>query len=259
MSKAIKLQVAEPCHESWANMSPNEQGRFCVSCCKTVVDFSAMSDKQLYDYFKDYTGNTCGRLTDDQLNRNILAEQKRKSGWFRYALGVLMPALLLTNKAVAQGRIVKKNIVCTPASTPKTEKITLERIEVSEKINTMAPVPVTAQHELVGFLGGISVGYTITEPTVFHQFAKFIADSLRKKTFVVYPNPVLAGATLKTDYKPGKGTHYIQVLDMNGILLQEEKMNASFTLKKNIIPGHYTLLLIDDKRKKIGSQQLIVH
>jgi hypothetical protein len=56
------------------------------------------------------------------------------------------------------------------------------------------------------------------------------------------------------------------VLDMNGMLVQEQKISAgneklifNFTLSSNIIPGHYTVLLTDDKRKKIGSQQLIVH
>jgi hypothetical protein len=241
-------------------MNLNEKGRFCLSCSKTVVDFSAMSDKQLYDYFNNYTGNTCGRLTDDQLNRNIFAEQQRKPGWFRYALGVLMPALLLTNRAVAQGMIVKKdNVVCAPASTPKKEKLRMGSIAMAEKIDLAPSDPGILQQALTGTAGGISVVYTITEPTVFHKFTKFITDSLRKKTFVVYPNPVVTGATLKTEYKADKGTYYIQVLDMNGVLLQEEKMHASFTLKKNIIPGHYTLLLIDDKRKKIGSQQLIVH
>ncbi len=34
-------------------MSPNEQGRFCSSCAKTVIDFSIMTDAQLILYFEN--------------------------------------------------------------------------------------------------------------------------------------------------------------------------------------------------------------
>lgn len=262
MSKAIKLQVAEPCHESWANMNPNEQGRFCLSCSKTVVDFSGMSDKQLYDYFKHYTGNSCGRLTDDQLNRNILAEPQKTRGWFKYALGVLVPALLLTNRGVAQGEIKKVEVVCKPVPKLVGDVAVLppDADAKPHKVDSLPPVFVTAHvmgRVRKGTVGAVSI-VRVQKINVFQKFAKFIADSLGK-TFVIYPNPIATGATLKTAFKTGQGTYYIQLFDVNGILLQEEKMKSSFTLSKNIIPGHYTILLIDEKRKKIGSQQLIVH
>ena len=47
MSKAIQLSVSEPCHENWDKMSPVNQGRFCGSCQKQVVDFSVMSDPSM--------------------------------------------------------------------------------------------------------------------------------------------------------------------------------------------------------------------
>jgi hypothetical protein len=38
-----RLQIPNPCHESWDAMTPNHQGRHCASCDKTVVDVTAMA------------------------------------------------------------------------------------------------------------------------------------------------------------------------------------------------------------------------
>ena len=66
MSKKFQLQIPEPCRESWDKMTPVEQGRFCDSCQKTVVDFTAMSDMQLAAFFKKpSTGSVCGRFYND--------------------------------------------------------------------------------------------------------------------------------------------------------------------------------------------------
>lgn len=72
MSKALQIKVPQPCHEKWHSMTPKEQGRFCSSCEKIVVDFSKMSDKEMLDYFTKTAGqSTCGRFANDQLNRKV--------------------------------------------------------------------------------------------------------------------------------------------------------------------------------------------
>ena len=70
MPKTVQIQISQPCHENWHNMTPNEQGRFCGSCQKAVVDFSAMNDKELLEYIANVAGYTaCGRFSNDQLNK----------------------------------------------------------------------------------------------------------------------------------------------------------------------------------------------
>lgn len=96
MSKAIQLTVAEPCHENWDKMNPVQQGRFCGSCQKQVVDFSVMSDRELLQFFqKPSTGSVCGRFMNDQLDRK-LEQPAKKISWFRYAWQILLPALFVT-------------------------------------------------------------------------------------------------------------------------------------------------------------------
>jgi hypothetical protein len=106
MSKAIQLSVSEPCHENWDKMSPVNQGRFCGSCQKQVVDFSVMSDRELLQFFqKPSTGSVCGRFVNDQLDRK-LEVPKKKFPWFSYALQILLPALFVT-KVSAQRTLGK--------------------------------------------------------------------------------------------------------------------------------------------------------
>lgn len=72
MSKALYIQIPKPCHENWHNMTPKEQGRYCGSCEKIVIDFTKMSDKELLNYFTKAAGQpVCGHFANDQLNRRI--------------------------------------------------------------------------------------------------------------------------------------------------------------------------------------------
>lgn len=69
--KVVQYSIAEPCHESWSAMTPTEQGRFCQSCAKPVVDFTRMSDAQVLQFMSTTTGSVCGRMTSYQLNRDF--------------------------------------------------------------------------------------------------------------------------------------------------------------------------------------------
>lgn len=51
-------------------MTPNEQGRFCDTCAKTVVDFSVMSDEAVREYFFSNHGKQiCGHFKNSQVQR----------------------------------------------------------------------------------------------------------------------------------------------------------------------------------------------
>ncbi|WP_343637251.1 hypothetical protein [Fluviicola sp.] len=71
--KKIHYQIEEPCHADWDQMKPEAQGRFCSSCSKTVVDFSAMSDFSIVNYLENNKHQSvCGRFTEAQLDKTYL-------------------------------------------------------------------------------------------------------------------------------------------------------------------------------------------
>jgi hypothetical protein len=102
MSKKLQLSIPKPCHENWDNMTPVQQGKFCGSCQKQVVDFSNMSDRQVAEFFKKpTTGSVCGRFMTDQLDRSIEIPKKRIP-WLKYFFQFVIPAFLVSIKASAQ-------------------------------------------------------------------------------------------------------------------------------------------------------------
>jgi hypothetical protein len=106
MSKKMQLQIPQPCHENWDAMSPKEQGRYCASCKKVVVDFTDMSDAQVLAYFKKPQGSVCGRFYSDQLERPLTPPPKRLP-WIRYFFSILVPAYLFSCRSQTQGKVMK--------------------------------------------------------------------------------------------------------------------------------------------------------
>ena len=102
MAKKTQLLIYNPCHEQWDAMQPDAEGRFCGSCQKTVVDFTTMSDQELLAWFASGHKNVCGRITEDQLNRDLVpapAPKKRVwAVWWQF----LVAGLLVSSEASSQ-------------------------------------------------------------------------------------------------------------------------------------------------------------
>jgi hypothetical protein len=47
--KSLRLNIPAPCTQAWNEMLPENNGRFCLSCQKKVIDFSVMSDLYLQE------------------------------------------------------------------------------------------------------------------------------------------------------------------------------------------------------------------
>ncbi|MDQ0594690.1 TonB-dependent SusC/RagA subfamily outer membrane receptor [Chryseobacterium ginsenosidimutans] len=67
----MKITIPKPCHENWEAMTPEEKGRFCSVCSKTVRDFTIASDDEIINAFSHPTENICGNFYESQLNRNL--------------------------------------------------------------------------------------------------------------------------------------------------------------------------------------------
>lgn len=62
-----KFTIPKPCHENWDKMLPEEKGKFCASCQKSVHDFTQSSSQEIKNIFEKENGNICGRFREDQL------------------------------------------------------------------------------------------------------------------------------------------------------------------------------------------------
>lgn len=69
MENKYKITIPEPCQENWDQMAPKGNGRFCMSCTKTVVDFTKMSREEIQNYFSsNQHKNICGKFKNTQLD-----------------------------------------------------------------------------------------------------------------------------------------------------------------------------------------------
>lgn len=136
MKKKIHLSIPEPCHEDWQEMTAAEQGKFCGSCQKTVVDFSTMTDTQILNYFTKTSGRVCGRFQEKQVNKTYQPlPVVTTPNWLK--AGALASGLLVAG--VAQGQhhqlmgdvaieqpIIQGNILLEETPSQQPEKIILE-------------------------------------------------------------------------------------------------------------------------------------
>ncbi|WP_080058800.1 carboxypeptidase-like regulatory domain-containing protein [Spirosoma aerolatum] len=93
LAKRIQLTIQAPCQQSWQDMKPDEGGRFCMHCEKTVVDFTAMTDQQIASIMAQTTNAGCGRFRQSQLNRSLRVSAPAPQAWGRF-WGLLTAGLL---------------------------------------------------------------------------------------------------------------------------------------------------------------------
>ncbi len=108
MPHQVQLSIPQPCHQDWQKMTPSQQGRFCGSCAKQVVDFTTMSDTEVLHFFLNKKDEkVCGRMYPDQLNRPVAKPtypQKKKFWHWNYA-AMLLLFFSKTNSVKAQGYV----------------------------------------------------------------------------------------------------------------------------------------------------------
>lgn len=130
MSKKLQVSIATPCHENWDSMTPVQQGKFCGSCQKQVVDFTGMSDRQIAEFFKKpSTGSVCGRFMTDQLEREIDIPRKRIP-WLKYFFTIALPALFISKSSAQR----KMGIVARPQIKDTAKVATVPQVEIMGNI-----------------------------------------------------------------------------------------------------------------------------
>lgn len=273
MPKAVQIHMSQPCHENWHNMTPNEQGRFCGACQKTVVDFSAMNDKELLAYITNVAGYTaCGRFSNDQLNRTIeTAESKRRFSW-AYVWNVILATFLIT-EANAQACPPKKKRALVPTSINKSDTANTAISTIGYKAETVnidlnkvhVTEPVDLSVALMGRLGGY---YVEPKPTVKERVTKIVNSCIHvslKKEVVVYPNPIARGNVAKIKLALPKGDYELEVSGTSGQLLlfqslsiQTKEQLVDLPTQENWSAGAYWVRISSNKTGRIYQSKMLL-
>jgi hypothetical protein len=79
----ININVAEPCHESWGKMTPQDNGRHCDSCAQVVHDFTSSSKEEIKAIYDEHNGDICGRFHPDTLAQPKIEVASPTQKWMR--------------------------------------------------------------------------------------------------------------------------------------------------------------------------------
>jgi hypothetical protein len=140
----IHISIPKPCHESWGRMDATAQGAFCHSCQKEVIDFSAMTDREVAEYLaKHQTG--CGRFRKDQLDTKLSIPQL-DNGIFKWRvllLGVLPFISLKTAFASSDPVRISLDQKDTAAKSP-IDTVQLKEVAVNPQCKMVGQIAVAS-------------------------------------------------------------------------------------------------------------------
>ena len=136
-------------------MKPDEGGRFCGQCQKTVIDFSGMTDEAVMQTMAQQVGNVCGRFREDQLNRHLRKETNGSLGYQRLA-GLVTAGLLGWQTTQAQ----------LPASKPNRVIVVDGAVEKRPEAGSATAAPVHSSRIITGRVVAESDSSTLAGVTV---------------------------------------------------------------------------------------------
>ncbi|HXB95053.1 MAG TPA: hypothetical protein VNU70_07835, partial [Puia sp.] len=208
MKGNIQLGIPTPCLERWEDMRPEEKGRYCGACSKTVVDFSMMSDREIIDYLSRTGQQVCGRLAPGQLNRGLALESgvgKGRRGWWHWLLAGLLVASeadaqrqpLKTGSHQAAGAVLEKMLMGdTVMMVPEKIPVKRDTIRAQELPAVVVRAYATmGKMDLCGTVGGLAIrSRRVDSPMQWVRDTLAMVGLLRKKELNVYPNPVRRGS-----------------------------------------------------------------
>jgi hypothetical protein len=155
MNNKYKITIPEPCHEDWDKMTPNENGRFCSSCSKTVIDFSLMLPEEIQRFFvQNQNEKICGRFKNSQLETiiiqipsEVLYRQTNYHKMFLLALFIAMGTTLFScqDKDGNLNRIDKIEIIESSSKTTANDKPL-----INDSLNKKSSLPKNPKYKRYG-------------------------------------------------------------------------------------------------------------
>lgn len=102
--KQTIIKIGYSCDANWQKMSPTEQGKYCQTCNKEVVDFTHFSDKRLIDYLENSKTSICGKVNNHQLNRTLISPATYRLSKFSRVYKFLASILFATIISKVEGQ-----------------------------------------------------------------------------------------------------------------------------------------------------------
>lgn len=180
-SKPIQLRIASPCSEQWNEMPPNDKGRHCAHCQKTVIDFTGMTDAELFAFFSKQQGSVCGRFNSKQLHRDINIPFQPKSRLYRLAIACSL-TLIFTQVPESHARVKQTIELFAAYEEDKSEAAT-----VIQNTATIDGVVVTSERKRIqDAIVMLKQNDSLVKTTTTSKRGQFAFKNLQPGTYDVY-------------------------------------------------------------------------
>lgn len=147
MKKWYTIRIPKPCHEDWQKMTPNQKGKFCDLCKKTVVDFTNKSKLEIQKFLNQNTTiKVCGHFYKEQLatvNIEIPATifQKKHAYIRMFALALLLTMGTTLLSCKSDGKIKKiETVEVIDSIIPKTKVIKKDSVLIRKPISSKSKI-----------------------------------------------------------------------------------------------------------------------
>jgi hypothetical protein len=111
MNQIYSLKIENPCHQDWSSMSKVDQGKYCSHCSKTVIDFSKFSDVEIIRYLDKNKGAVCGRLKNNQVERELKFNVKDDSPFLHKVFTSIFFSLSINNLYATNLPSTEQNLI----------------------------------------------------------------------------------------------------------------------------------------------------
>lgn len=232
MKKSLQISVKQPCSENFANFKKTEQGGYCNSCQKEVIEFTRLSDLEVLQHFKKDNGSTCGRFRTSQLkNYEFESVGIMNMNIFPKSFGIASFSLLaLCATAPIQSQEVAQ-------ATPKMEMVISQKVGNAKVVDESYTVRGTVLDEtdlpLPGvnvILKGTSIGTTTDYDGKFEFPQKLEANDVLVFSYIGYDTKEFKVAASQNDT-----IDIIIVFDATDIeLMGDVVVGGAYKSKRNI-------------------------
>lgn len=127
MKKKFTLEILSPCSENFQTMISNNNGSFCNSCAKNVIDLSRKTNSEVAKFISENKEQSiCARLKVTQLVEEFEYRETSKLNNLKYA--AVAASILLASNAIGQ----EKTLVKTEINSPDPNTLIMGKVAHSE-------------------------------------------------------------------------------------------------------------------------------
>lgn len=131
--RVFKISIPRPCSENWEAMKKKGEGRFCENCKKIVVDFSHLTNEELYFHFSRSATIPCGRFNNAQLETNLYP-QKKQGFWKQLYKPIAATIAFLLFKGSEASVIKRPDITVQPSNKKKASPVFNNKVTISGSV-----------------------------------------------------------------------------------------------------------------------------